>query len=205
LGGDGVLRKWIIVVNDRDALHPLLSDVPSEQITVRISFNVWYDVAIGNPIRIHRLPWNRRGIHMHGRGLLALEWNRRSRQYLEVLLHNVEDCAGIDLGYAHEIAHLVFVLDPSDALACHQQTKETALVVLWPFLPNFGAGVEEQSHGGAGGSNAANESKSGQSTLSKHPPPPIILLSFLGSNHGILLAVGSAFIEANVFSRSLLY
>ncbi len=72
----------------------------------------------------------------------------------------MKDCAVVDLGDAHEIAHLVLVLDPPDALASHQHTKETLLVVLWPFLPNFGTEVEEPSHGGARGSNAAEESKS---------------------------------------------
>ena len=80
---------------------------------------------------------------------------------LEVFLDDVEDCAVIDPGDVHEIAHLVFVLDFPDALACHQHTKVTALVVLWPFLSYLGAGVEEPSHGGAGGSATANESKPG--------------------------------------------
>ena len=97
---------------------------------------------------------------MHGR-YLALKGSRRSRQNLEVLLDNVEGCAVINLGDAHEIAHLVLVLDFSDTLTRHQHTKKTALVVLWPFLSYIGAGVEEPSHGSSGGSDAANESKSG--------------------------------------------
>ena len=96
---------------------------------------------------------------------IALEGNRRSREYLEVLLDDVEDCAVIDLRNLHKIAHLIFVLDPPDALAHHQHTKEMALVILWPFLPNFGTWVEEPSHGGASGSNASYESKLGHGEM----------------------------------------
>jgi hypothetical protein len=77
----------------------------------------------------------------------------------------VEDCAVINLGDAHKTAHLVFVLDFPDALAHHQHTKEMAFVILWSFLPNFGAGVGEPSHCGAGGSNANNKSKSGHGEM----------------------------------------
>ena len=56
-----------------------------------------------------------------------------------------------------KIAHLVLVLDPLDALTDHQQTSETALVILWPFVTNCLARVEESSHGGAYGSDAAEE------------------------------------------------
>ena len=69
--------------------------------------------------------------------------NCQSREYLEVLLDDVEDCAVVDLGDAHKIAHLAFVLDFLDALTSHQHAKETSLVILWPFLPNFGAEVEK--------------------------------------------------------------
>ena len=69
----------------------------------------------------------------------------------------------------HEIAQLVFVLDLLDALSHHQHAKEMALVILWPCLPNFGAGVEEPSHGGAGGSNAANKSKLGHGEMRPLP------------------------------------
>jgi hypothetical protein len=96
----------------------------------------------------------RERILAHG-GHLALEGNCPSREYLEVLLDNVEDCAVIDLGDAHKIAHLAFVLDFLDALASHQHAQEMALVVLWQFRPNFGARVEEPS------SNASDESKLG--------------------------------------------
>ena len=89
---------------------------------------------------------------------LALEGDGTTERNLEVFLGDVEDGVVIDVTNANEVAHLVLMTDPPDALADHQRTIDTALVVLWPFLPNFLARVEESSHGGADSSDAAGES-----------------------------------------------
>ena len=88
---------------------------------------------------------------------LALEGNQWRRFNPEVPLDDVEDGAIVDIVDVDKIAHLVLVLDPLDALTDHQQTSETALVILWPCVTNCLARVEESSHGGAYGSDAAEE------------------------------------------------
>ena len=85
---------------------------------------------------------------------LALEENQRRRFNPEVPLDDVEDDDIID---ANKVAHLVLMADPPDALVNHQHTVDTALVVLWPCVPNLLARVEESSHGRAYGSDAAEE------------------------------------------------
>jgi hypothetical protein len=62
---------------------------------------------------------------------------------LEIPREDVEDGAIVDIIDAHEVTHLILVLDPPDTLPCHQHTSETALFSMRPFLPNFFAGMEE--------------------------------------------------------------
>ena len=82
---------------------------------------------------------------------LAIEGDGTAERNLEVFLGDVEDGVVVDVADADKVAHLVLMADPPDSLADHQRTMDTALVVLWPFLSNFLARVEESSHGGADG------------------------------------------------------
>ena len=80
---------------------------------------------------------------------LACKGLRRCRVDLEVLLDNVEYGAIIKIADAEQIAHLLFPVDLPRALSCHNDTGETAFVVIEPLLPNALARVEELYHGGA--------------------------------------------------------
>ena len=71
---------------------------------------------------------------------------------LEVMLGNKELCAIINLSNANFVALLVFSSYAPRHLSCHKDTSETALLVVGPSVPDWLAGVEEPSHGGADGS-----------------------------------------------------
>jgi hypothetical protein len=86
---------------------------------------------------------------------LACKGLCRGPVYLEVLLHNVEDGAIVEVVDTNEITHLLLPLDSLCALSCHKDTDETALVNVGPLLPNALARVEESCHAGAYGSNSA--------------------------------------------------
>ena len=122
----------------------------------RISFDVRHDIAIGNPIRIHGLPqnWNWRGIHAHGRGPLAIEGNRRSAEYLDVLLHDVEDRVIVKIVDANKVAVLLPPVHFPLALPCNNNTLKMTLVILGILLPNLFAGVKEAGLSGAESTNA---------------------------------------------------
>jgi hypothetical protein len=55
--------------------------------------------------------------------------------------------------------------DLPNALVDHQHTLETAFVILWPFVTNLLARVDEWSHGRAYGSGAAEEGCSRRRSL----------------------------------------
>jgi hypothetical protein len=55
----------------------------------------------------------------------------------------VEDGAIIDVIEAHEVAHLLFSVDAPHALTHDKDTSETAIVFIWPLLPDLLARVEE--------------------------------------------------------------
>ena len=145
LGWGCVFRRRVVVVvnRNRNALPPLLLDVTSQQITINISFDVRHHIAIQNPIRIHRLARHRLGIHTRNWiASLALKGNLRRRLNPEVFLDNVEDGSIVNIFNADKVAHLVLVLDPPDAFACHQHTSETALFFMRPLLFGWGGRIK---------------------------------------------------------------
>ena len=86
---------------------------------------------------------------------LALKGSSGHLLHLEVMLSNKELCAIIDLGNTNFVALLVFSSDVPCCLSCHKETSDTVLLVVGPPVPDWLAGVEEPSHGGADGSDTA--------------------------------------------------
>jgi hypothetical protein len=67
----------------------------------------------------------------------------------------------VDFLDANEVAQLLFLLTLTGRVASPvNNTSETPLIVVWPFITNLLAGVEEVGHGGADGSDAAGEGSS---------------------------------------------
>jgi hypothetical protein len=148
-----VLGRRIVVIVNRDPIPVELLNLLPRSTTQKIA-----DVGDNVPARCTQLIDDRSIDCRHDWSTrLTLEWDKRGRSNLEVFLRDVEEGAMVDIPNADKVAHLVLVLDPPNALANHQHTFETALVVLWPFVLNFLARVEESSHGRADGSNAAGE------------------------------------------------
>ncbi len=75
---------------------------------------------------------------------LAWEGLHRRHVDLHILLDNVEDGAIVKIIDTHKVAHLNFLIDVPPALTCHKETNEMTLVIVWPFLLNALARVEEQ-------------------------------------------------------------
>jgi hypothetical protein len=59
----------------------------------------------------------------------------------------MKDCHIIDHRGAHAIALLHPLVDLEGALPCNDDTLNTVLIIIRPFLPDLGAGVEELGRG----------------------------------------------------------
>ena len=134
-----VLRRWLIVIVDSDALLPELLDLLPRRSARQATFNVRSSIAIRRSFWVDRIT-GRSGTSLHG--CLAWEGLRRCCVNSEVLFDDVEDGAIIEIVDANKIAHLLFLVHTLLALSCHKDTGETVLVVVWPLCPNVLARVE---------------------------------------------------------------
>ena len=162
-----VLRRWLIVIVNSDALLAELLDLLPRRSARQAAFNVRSSIAIRRSFWVDRITGG--GSSMNAR--LACKGLRRLLSNLEVLLDDVEDDVFTNIVDAHEVAHLLFSCDAPHALPHHKDTGEMALVVLGPLVPDWLAGVEETSHGRADGADTTEERESRHGRNEPSPKP----------------------------------
>ncbi len=147
--GGSVLRRRLIVIVDSDPLLPeLFCLLP--HLDTQPTLDVCSNIRLSNAIWVDRLPWN---ISRSASGRGGDKGHSGCLVNPQFALEDVKDGAIVKIVDAHAVALLHLLVDLESALPRDEDALETVLVVVWPFLPDLGTGVEESGRSGAESSN----------------------------------------------------
>jgi hypothetical protein len=130
------------------------------------TLNVCSNIRLSDAIRVDCLPWN---ISRSASGRGGDKGHSGCLVNPQFALDGVKDGAIVKIDDAHAVALLHPLVDLESALPCDDDALETVLVIVWPFLPDLGTGVEELGRSGAKSSNTGCRGGSGHGGIMSLP------------------------------------